>query len=79
MEVQNFDADWQFMKVGNSSITAMFSAPGATKTIQLPHDAMIHEERIENTPNGAQTGFYPGGQYVYVKEFEVPNIGERRK
>lgn len=79
MEVQNFDADWQFMKVGNSSITAMFSAPGATKTIQLPHDAMIHEERIENTPNGAQTGFYPGGQYVYVKEFEVPEYWREKK
>lgn len=78
MEKLNFNADWDFMKLGNSSMAAMFSAPGSTKVIQLPHDAMIHEERTESTPNGAQTGFYPGGQYVFTKTFDVPDVWKEK-
>lgn len=40
--------------------------------VQLPHDAMVHEERTPDTGNGAQTGFWPGGVYTYTKELEVP-------
>ena len=37
------------------------------KVVQLPHDAMIHEERTEETKNAHQTGYYPGNIYSYQK------------
>ena len=43
------------------------------KVVQLPHDAMIHEERTEKTKNVQQTGFYPGNVYGYEKTFLAPN------
>ena len=41
-------------------------------SVIVPHDAMIHETRDENTKNGGATGFYPGGVYTYFKTFPVP-------
>ena len=32
---------------------------------------MIHEQRDPDTASGAQTGFYPGGEYIYQKKFFV--------
>ena len=43
-----------------------------TKTVHLPYDAMIHEARTPDTKNGAQTGFYPGGEYIFQKHFTAP-------
>lgn len=40
--------------------------------ITLPHDAMIAESRDPATPNGHNTGYYPGGVYRYTKRFFVP-------
>lgn len=39
------------------------------KTIQLPHDAMLWEERIPDMENGSGSGYYPGGKYYYSKSF----------
>lgn len=36
--------------------------------IDLPHDAMIHRKRIKKLQNGSYTGFYPSGDYTYVKK-----------
>lgn len=41
--------------------------------ITLPHDAMIAEPRDPATPNGHNTGYYPGGVYRYTKRFFVPD------
>lgn len=38
--------------------------------MNLPHDAMIHEDRNPNLPEGRHTGFYPGGKYEYLKTFD---------
>lgn len=35
--------------------------------INVPHDAMLLEERIPNMENGSASGFYPGGKYIYTK------------
>ncbi|MDN4616356.1 glycoside hydrolase family 2 TIM barrel-domain containing protein [Leifsonia sp. F6_8S_P_1B] len=40
--------------------------------ITLPHDAMITETRSPHTPNGHNTGYYPGGIYRYTKRFIAP-------
>ncbi len=40
--------------------------------VTLPHDAMIHEQRLPDAPGGSEHGFFPGGVYVYEKEFVAP-------
>ncbi|MCD8023685.1 MAG: hypothetical protein LUF30_12180 [Lachnospiraceae bacterium] len=45
---------------------------GKIQTVNLPHDAMIYQERRQDTANAHQTGFYPGGEYTYIKQWEVP-------
>lgn len=72
MIVQNFNADWQFEKGSSDSRMNSFLGKSNVQTVHLPHDAMIHEPRTPNTPNGAQTGFYPGGEYIYQKRFTAP-------
>ncbi|MBE7187606.1 glycoside hydrolase family 2 TIM barrel-domain containing protein [Jatrophihabitans endophyticus] len=44
----------------------------------LPHDAMLFERRDPNTPNGLNTGYYPGGVYHYSKTFIAPIDWEAR-
>ena len=39
--------------------------------VNLPHDAMIHEERDRRTNNGNRSGYYPGGSYQYTKKFTL--------
>jgi len=48
------------------------------KVVQLPHDAMIHEERTEETKNAHQTGYYPGNIYSYQKTFQAPMEWEEK-
>lgn len=65
---QNFNSDWLLMTDKKSSLGTMTKRCNAVP-VQLPHDAMIYEERTPDTENQSQTGFYPGGQYVYIKNF----------
>ncbi|MCI5556140.1 glycoside hydrolase family 2 protein, partial [bacterium] len=68
---QSFNDNWHFFKSINDARAAAMGGP-QPPAITLPHDAMIHEPRTPDTPNGAQTGFYPGGQYVYQKTLYAP-------
>lgn len=40
--------------------------------IDLPHDAMLHEQRDPDLPSGEASGYFPGGYYHYEKQLEVP-------
>lgn len=62
---QNFNADWTVEKGDGNSRMNSFLGNTQTKTVHLPYDAMIHEARTTDTKNGAQTGFYPGGEYIF--------------
>lgn len=44
--------------------------PEKVKIVNLPHDAMITEPRSKCL-NGANSGYFPGGQYIYEKEFDI--------
>ena len=68
---QSFNDNWHFFKSINDARAAAMGGP-QPPAITLPHDAMSHEPRTPDTPNGAQTGFYPGGQYVYQKTLYAP-------
>lgn len=52
--------NWSFYKEGSTPVT-----------VDLPHDAMIAEKRDGKTRNGVNSGFFPGGKYVYEKRFEL--------
>lgn len=68
----NFNNGWVMKKAQGSAMMAMFFGMGDLKEVTLPHDAMIHETPVPDAKSGGQTGFYPGGQYIYAKKFVVP-------
>ena len=47
---------WWFSKEGSMPVM-----------VDLPHDAMLSEERDPNCHNGENSGFFPGGEYIYEK------------
>jgi beta-galactosidase len=54
--------DWLFSKIGEEQ----------SQFIDLPHDAMLHEERTIAAPGINSSAYFPGGEYVYVKSFLAP-------
>lgn len=70
---RKWNEEWTMTKAGESPLmTAVMGDGGNIEKLTLPHDAMIHEKRTENTKNQHQTGFYPGGCYTYTKVFDAP-------
>ncbi|MBQ6812725.1 MAG: DUF4982 domain-containing protein [Agathobacter sp.] len=59
--ILDFNKDWIFYKVGSEPIS-----------ITLPHDAMLLEKREADCRNGVNSGYFPGGKYVYEKVFDIP-------
>lgn len=70
---KKWNRDWIISKPGeNPMMAAVMGLQADMEKLTLPHDAMIHEHRTQNTKNKHQTGFYPGGCYTYTKVFEAP-------
>ena len=68
----SLNRDWLFAS-GTITMMELFTGcDGGIQSVNLPHDAMIHRERTKDTKNAHQTGFYPGGEYTYVRRWEVP-------
>ncbi len=44
---------------------------GSPVSVNLPHDAMLFEKRDGNSPGGVNSGYFPGGKYIYEKSFTV--------
>lgn len=66
MERIDFNLGWKFFKEGNES---------GTITVDLPHDAMIHETRDPESTggySGSAGASFPGGLYIYEKTFFIP-------
>ncbi len=72
MQKQTWNGNWSLLKPGANPMMALFMGGAGADPVALPHDAMIHEERVETCKNGHQTGFYPGGCYTYTKSFFAP-------
>lgn len=66
MKKIDFNADWEYEVLTNRA-----EHPGREK-ITLPHDAMLHEKRTENSPGAQNTGYFEGNDYLYCKSFWVP-------
>lgn len=75
----NFNYDWQIIKGGKGADAASFMGASEVKKVHLPYDAMIHEERTPDVESGAQTGFYPGGEYIYQKSVMIPEEWKEKK
>jgi beta-galactosidase/beta-glucuronidase len=60
---QDFNNEWSFYRNDEEK--------QAIK-VNLPHDAMIHEQRRADSEGKGAVGFFPGGVYVYEKAFDVP-------
>ena len=69
---EKLNQNWQFAKGSPSMMDAMSGGGQKFEPVNLPHDAMVHEERTPDTANGTQTGYWPGGLYTYVKKLDVP-------
>ena len=58
MEKINLNSNWEYCLKGTENWIKA----------NLPHDAMIHRERIKKLKNGSYTGFYPSGDYTYIRK-----------
>lgn len=69
---QKLNDGWEVKSKSVSMIESFESQGENINIVELPHDAMIHEERTPDTKNRNQTGFYPGGFYTYIRKLDVP-------
>ena len=58
--IRDFNSNWLFQNKN-----------GIGRTVHLPHDAMMEEERTAMCHNGTKTGYYPGGKYIYTKALSL--------
>lgn len=72
MQCEKFNRGWTFEKEGRDSQIKAFQGERNVMAVTLPYDAMIRETREPDCPAGAQSGFYPGGNYAYEKTFKAP-------
>lgn len=56
----DFNDGWTFRREGDAPIP-----------VRLPHDAMLTEPRDPACRNGVNSGYFPGGKYVYEKTFPL--------
>lgn len=63
VKAYDFNQGWRFYKRGE---------PERSKKVNLPHDAMMDEPRIPDLVAGENSGYFPGGSYVYEKVFCLP-------
>lgn len=78
MQCQKFNDGWTFEKAGQDDRLKAFYGDSSKVAVTLPHDAMIREKRDKDCPAGAQSGFYPGGVYIYEKSFFAPEEWEKQ-
>lgn len=66
-----FNEGWTVAPLGEMMpFLAMPDTPA--KEVTLPHDAMIERPRNPNCVNGSRTGYFEGGNYIYVKRYFAP-------
>ncbi|MDY2602466.1 MAG: glycoside hydrolase family 2 TIM barrel-domain containing protein [Eubacteriales bacterium] len=70
MKYASFDFDWRFQEGAGRFF--MFPGGPAGEKVNLPHDYIIEKHRDPLAVSGAATGFYPGGDGCYTKDFDLP-------
>ena len=60
MKIIDFNTNWTYAKLGEEK-----------KSINLPHDAMIYENRSITSKGGINISYYEGYDYEYEKKFLI--------
>lgn len=71
MHKEKWNSGWKFW-VDNSPFELVFRVPREAIDVELPHDAMFHEEQRPNSVNRGSTGNIDARNYKYYKTFFVP-------
>lgn len=71
MEKVKFNEGWKVWK-DLDPFELVFRVPDDAKEVNLPYDAMFHEEQKQGAVNGGYTGNIDGAEYKYYKHFFVP-------
>lgn len=66
----DLNQDWTLSRPGG--IFDSFGVGPGGRTVHLPHDAMIEEDRRPGSANGPDGAWYDGGTYIYEKHLAVP-------
>lgn len=70
MKKIDFNQAWTYCRVGEETVKC---------DVMIPHDAMISEKRAEDSAGGINTGWFEGYDYIYEKEFEIPDEYEKQE
>lgn len=70
MKKIDFNQSWTYCRVGEETVKY---------EVMIPHDAMISEKRTEDSAGGINTGWFEGYDYIYEKEFEIPDEYEKQE
>ncbi|MCC8152499.1 MAG: DUF4982 domain-containing protein [Lachnospiraceae bacterium] len=68
---EKFNSNWKVWK-DMDPFELVFKVPGDAVCVDLPYDAMFHEEQKPDSVNGGSTGHIDAGEYKYYREFFVP-------
>lgn len=71
MEKIKFNQGWKVWK-DLDPFELVFRVPDDAAEVDLPYDAMFHEEQKQGAQNGGYTGNIDAGEYKYYKKFFVP-------
>ncbi|MDO4284853.1 MAG: glycoside hydrolase family 2 TIM barrel-domain containing protein [Eubacteriales bacterium] len=63
MKKLDFNEHWKWKRL---------EEPGEGERVTLPHDAMCRERRSQESRGGHNIGWFESSDYVYEKEFDVP-------
>lgn len=62
MKKVDFNKGWLLQKNGSAK----------TQEVNLPHDAMLAEERNKDVLTGGASAYFDGGKYYYRKKLVLP-------
>lgn len=71
MKKINFNEGWKVWK-DLDPFELVFRVPDDAEDVELPYDAMFHEEQKQGAENGGFTGNIDAGEYKYYKQFYIP-------
>ena len=65
---QKWNDQWKVWKEDNA-FRLIFSVPETAKEVDLPYDAVFHQEQRADSVNQGRTGFLDGGVFNYYKQY----------
>lgn len=71
MKAEKWNTGWKFWEE-KDAFALVWSVPESARAVALPHDAMHLRAPSPDSPNGPDTGYLDGGNYIYVKQFHAP-------